>query len=210
MYITIYFNDKPLFLTDKVEGVIDSYAHHDDAVLIDELSAAAVNSMIYEMKQPAIHAGIFVHKDLEELKKAFFRKFDILIAAGGIVTNEKKELLFQLRRGKWDLPKGKLDSGESIEECAIRETEEETGLKHVKIGKHIIDTYHSYDESGKHILKETHWFHLSVKGRQQLTPQLEEQITELRWVAPSKLKEVTGNTFQNIIQVLKTAGYEVD
>ena len=209
MHITIYFNDKPLFLADKLEGELENYAHHDDAVLIDEFSAAAINSMIYEMHQPSIHAGIFIHTNLEELKKAFFRKFDLIRAAGGIVLNEKKQLLFQFRRGKWDLPKGKLDEGETLEQCAIRETEEETGLKGVEVGSPIVVTYHSYDESGKHIIKETHWYHLSVKGEQHLEPQFEEQITELRWVDPKDLSEVTSNTFQNIMQVLRTAGYSI-
>src|SRR5258708_7603501 len=131
MYIKIYFNDKPLFLCDELNDEINVYAHHDDAVLIDEFSPPAVNSMIHEMRLAKIHAGIFVHKDLATLKKAFWKKFLPVQACGGLVHNENAELLFMLRRGKWDLPKGHLDKGETMEQCALREVEEETGLKKI-------------------------------------------------------------------------------
>lgn len=207
MHLVIYFNDKPLFLADTLDREIEPYAHHDDAVLIDELNSAAVNSMIHEMKLSKIHAGIFIHPDLEELKKSFFRKFTVIQAAGGIVTNEKGQLLFMRRLGKWDLPKGKLDAGESLEECAIRETEEETGLKQVRSEGPVAVTYHTYDESGKHILKESHWFNLKVKGKQELIPQTEEQITELKWFDKADLRVVIENTYPNILLVLNEAGH---
>src|ERR1700749_1211499 len=100
MYIKIYFNDKPLFLCDELNKEINVYAHHDDAVLIDEFSPPAVNSMIHEMRQSKVHAGIFVYKDLATLKKAFWKKFTFLQAAGGLVTNEKGQILFIYRRNK--------------------------------------------------------------------------------------------------------------
>ena len=95
------------------------------------------------------------------------------------------------RRGKWDLPKGKLDKGETIEDCALRETKEETGLVDLKLGKPITTTYHTYDESGKHILKETYWFLIRAKKENELIPQVDEQITKLEWAKPSALKEYT-------------------
>src|SRR5258708_10903793 len=184
MYIKIYFNDKPLFLCDRMTDEISVYAHHDDAVLIDEFSHPAVNSMIHEMRQEKVHAGIFIHNDLETLKKAFWKKFNIIKAGGGLVDNGKGEYLFMFRRDKWDLPKGKLDPGETLEHCAVREVGEETGLKHVKLQAPLVVTWHTYDENGKHILKETHWYRMSTNATQSMTPQREEQITELRWVAP--------------------------
>src|ERR1035438_8481442 len=138
MYIKIYFNDKPLFLCDEMNKEINSYAHHDDAVLIDEFSTPAVNSIIHEMRQEKVHAGIIFHKDFAQFKKAVWKKFTIVKAGGGVVENgskDKMEILMIYRRGKWDLPKGKLDAGEAIEECAIREVKEETGIKTVILGK---------------------------------------------------------------------------
>ena len=153
MTIKIYFGDKPLFLCDETNVEIDRYAHHDDAVFIDEFSNPSVNSIIHEMRLEKVHAGIFVHKDLEALRKAFWKKFILIRAAGGLVENEKGELLFMLRRGKWDLPKGKLDDNETLSECAVREVKEETGLTQIKAWKEIDITYHTYVEFGKHILK---------------------------------------------------------
>src|SRR5687768_2564827 len=126
MYIKIYFNDKPLFLCDTIDETIQPYIHHDDCVFIDELDAHAVKSMIHEMQQPQVHAGVYIHNDLKELKKAFQKKFTPVLAAGGLVQNEKEELLMIYRKGKWDLPKGKLDKNEKLEDCALREVMEET------------------------------------------------------------------------------------
>ncbi len=209
MYYKIYFNDKPLFLCDEPTEEILTYSHHDDAVSIDEFSPPAVNSMIHEMRQAKIHAGIFIHKDLDMLKKAFWKKFILIQAGGGLVKNEKGKLLFMFRRGKWDLPKGKLDAGESLEQCAVREVGEETGLLSVRLLNPLLVTWHVYDESGKHFLKETHWYSMEIKGAQKLVPQLEEQITELKWVGEEDLPGVTGNTYPSIIDVLKTGGYAI-
>src|SRR5215813_7232343 len=119
MFIKIYFNGKPLFLCDAIDGEIQSLVHHDDAVFIDELNVHTVKAMIHEMQQPKVHAGIFFHGNIDELKKRFFSKFVLVPAAGGVVKNEIKEILMIYRKGKWDLPKGKLDKKESLEECAV-------------------------------------------------------------------------------------------
>ncbi|MCW3118909.1 MAG: hydrolase, partial [Chitinophagaceae bacterium] len=131
MYIKIYFDDKPLFLCDTIDKMIGPYVHHDDAVFIDELNSHTVKSMIHEMQQAKIHAGVFLHTDLAALKKAFWKKFTVIHAGGGFIVNEKDELLMIFRRGKWDLPKGKQDNGETLEQCAVREVREETGLQNV-------------------------------------------------------------------------------
>jgi 8-oxo-dGTP pyrophosphatase MutT (NUDIX family) len=205
MYIKIYFNDKPLFLCDQVNEEINSYAHHDDAVFIDEFSTPAVNSIIHEMRLEKVHAGIFVHPDLETLRKAFWKKFILIKAGGGLVKNEAGAMLLMLRRNIWDLPKGKLDDGESIEQCAVREVEEETGLRNVILGKPLLITYHTYDESGKHFLKETHWYHMRAPGNQPIIPQKEEQITEIKWVGEKELPAFTRSTFPSIRDVLNAS-----
>ena len=209
MYIKIYFDDKPLFLCDNVEATLQPYIHHDDAVFIDELNLHTIKSMIHEMQDTAVHAGVFFHNDLKELKDAFFKKFTLVKAAGGFVLDENNEVLMMFRRGKWDLPKGKLDKGETLEQCAIRETEEETGLKNVSLKKQILVTYHTYDEDGKHILKETYWFFLSIKGRQDLIPQASEQIEAVEWADPSSLEKYVSNTYPSIKDVLLAAGYSI-
>jgi 8-oxo-dGTP pyrophosphatase MutT (NUDIX family) len=205
MFIKIYFGDKPLFLCDNVDKTIEPYIHHDDAVFIDELDTHTVKSMIHEMEQPNVHAGVFFHPNLEELRKAFFKKFSLIIAAGGLVWNEKDEILMIFRRGKWDLPKGKLDKGEKLEDCAIREVEEETGLKNPKLISPLIVTYHTYHEGSKFILKESHWYIMKVSGEQKLTPQTEEDIFDIKWVNKNDLEKYRKDSFPLITDVLNAA-----
>ncbi len=207
MYIKIYFNDKPLFLCDAMTPEISAYAHHDDAVLIDEFSHPAVNSMIHEMRKEKIHAGIFIHTDLEVLRKAVWKKFLLVKAGGGLVRNGEGKYLFIFRRGIWDLPKGKLDPGETIEQCAVREVGEETGLRGVQSDGPLVVTYHTYDENGKHILKETHWYRMRVTDTTGLKPQLEEQITELRWADVAETAVLLKHTFPSIVDVIRSAGF---
>ena len=127
-------------------------------------------------------------------------------AGDGLVQNGNEQYLFMLRRGKWDLPKGKLDPGETLEQCAVREVGEETGLKRVQLGGPLLVTYHTYDESGHHILKETHWYRMTASPDQVITPQQEEQITELVWLGPGQIGRLLKNTFPSILDVLHAAG----
>lgn len=206
MYIKIYFNNKPLFLCDDVDAELQPYLHHDDAVFIDEMNTNAINSMIHEMQQPQVHAGIYFHKPLEELKKGFFKKFTLVPAAGGFVQNEKGEVLMMFRRGKWDLPKGKQDKNESPERCAVRETEEETGLKNIKLISPLLTTWHTYHEGSRFILKETKWFRMKAKGEQKPVPQAEEDITKLEWTSLGELKKYQTKLFPSVRDVLE-AGF---
>src|SRR5262245_43144571 len=128
MHIKIYFGDKPVYLCDEIDKELNEILHHPDAVFIDELSTAAIKSLFHEIVKEEFHAGVVWKQDLEKLKKAFFKHFHLIEAAGGIVQNDKKELLFIHRLGKWDLPKGKIEKKESPETCAVREVEEETGV----------------------------------------------------------------------------------
>ena len=202
MYIKIYFNDKPLFLCDNVDETLQPYIHHDDAVFIDELNSHTIKSMIHEMEQPEVHAGVFYHPDLPELKKAFYKKFTLVTAAGGRVLNENKETLLIFRRGKWDLPKGKLDKGETLEDCAVREVEEETGLQKIKLLSPLTITYHVYHEGTRFILKESHWYNMKVTGDQKLVPQTEEDIHEIKWVKAADLEKYRKDAFPSVVDVL--------
>ncbi len=203
MQITIYFDEKPVFLCDEISDELNELMHHPDAVFIDELSTPAINSLLHEIKKEDFHAGIIWNPDLEKLKKAFFKHFVIIEAAGGIVQNEKKEMLFIFRRGKWDLPKGKMEKRESAEECAQREVEEETGVSGLVLKKKVGETYHTYDEYGKHILKISHWFYYTCAKEQDLKPQTEEDITETKWVKTKDIKEPMSNSYENIKAILR-------
>lgn len=203
MYIKIYFNDKPLYLCDTLDETIQPYVHHDDAIFIDELNSHTIKTIIHEMQHASVHAGVFFHPDLDALKKIFFKKFTLVQAAGGLVLNEDKEILLIFRRGKWDMPKGKLKKGEKLEDCAIREVEEETGLKKVKLVLPLTITYHTYHEGTRFILKESYWFTMKVRGEQTLVPQTEEDIHELRWVKANELDKYRKDAYPSIGDVLQ-------
>ena len=208
MYIKIYFSDKPLFLCDVIDKSIQPYVHHDDTIFIDELDAHSVKTMIHEMQQPQVHAGVFYYPDLEKLKKAFQKKFTLIKAAGGLVKNDSNKILMIFRRGSWDLPKGKLDVGEKLEDCAIREVEEETGLKNIKLNSPLIITYHTYHQGTKYILKESHWFTMTVTGEQKLTPQVEEDISDIQWIDQHEISFYLKKSFPLIADIIQAAKEE--
>jgi len=114
----------------------------------------------------------------------FCKRFNVVVAAGGRVQNENGEVLMMLRRGHWDLPKGKVDEGEELEEAAVREVKEECGLSEVRLIQLLTVTYHTYFHKNKWCIKPTYWYVMESHSEQILIPQLEEDITELKWVSP--------------------------
>lgn len=203
MQIRIYFGSKPVFLCDQMTDELNEILHHPDAVFIDELSTPAINSLLHEIKKEEFHAGVIWNKDFDKLKKAFFKHFTFIEAAGAVVQNEKKDVLFIHRLGKWDLPKGKIEKNERPDIAAKRETEEETGLKNLKTGKKICDTYHTYESFGKHYLKQTHWFYMTCSGKQDPVPQTEEDITEVRWFSTKDIRTPVSDTYEAVRDVLR-------
>lgn len=119
-------------------------------------------------------------------------------AGGGLVENIENKFLFIFRRGKWDLPKGKLDKGETIKDCAKREVEEETGIDNLNIIKKLPDTYHIYTEKNKEIIKHCYWFLMKTDSEKALKPQLIEDITEAVWLGEGELGKVVVNTYASI------------
>jgi 8-oxo-dGTP pyrophosphatase MutT (NUDIX family) len=134
---------------------------------------------------------------------AFKKDKMIIEAAGGLVFNEKEDLLMIYRRGHWDLPKGKVDEGESLEECAIREVSEETGLQNLTLIKKLHTTYHTYHMNGIHVLKPSHWFLISHKGNEPLVPQTEEDITEIKWMSKEKAQSLVDKAYHSIKEMIE-------
>ena len=91
MQLKIYYGEKPVYLCDELDDTMHELLHHPDVVFVDELSSPAIKSMVHEIKKDDFHAGILWNKDIEKLKKAFFKHFTVIEAAGGIVQNEEKE-----------------------------------------------------------------------------------------------------------------------
>jgi len=129
----------------------------------------------------------------------------VIVAAGGIVTNPSNEVLFIFRRGKWDLAKGKLDAGETIEQCATREVEEETGLKNIKLEQFIGISKHEYFDKwiNEEVIKETHWYKMSVAEWQELVPQTEEDILEIKWVPIVEIESYLSRSYESIEEIIR-------
>ncbi|SUZ58241.1 uncharacterized protein METZ01_LOCUS11095, partial [marine metagenome] len=132
------------------------------------------------------------------------KKLKLVRAGGGIVKNSKDETLFIYRRSKWDLPKGKKDKGESIEETALREVEEETGVKNLVIINLFKHTYHIFKKGNKYYLKETAWFNMKTDYDDKLKPELKEDITKVVWKSKSQIKKIK-NTYPNIKLLLESS-----
>jgi 8-oxo-dGTP pyrophosphatase MutT (NUDIX family) len=202
----IYFDDKPYLIVNKTDDRFDDLKNKPGTIVITTATNEAVAKSIRELDAGNADSVIVYADNTNETLDLFTSHFKMIQAGGGLVVNEKEEYLFIFRRGKWDLPKGKLDEGETIAECALREVEEETGLRDITLQDHLCNTYHVYHEKGKFILKESVWYNMSCISGQTLTPQTEEDILEIKWLTPTEWPNVYDNTFPSIKDVLKASG----
>ena len=187
---TIFFEDTPIYLTNLSDT--NSCNHFFDIDNIDLIK------MIDDIESNRIDSICFYDANIDKLWKKFTKKFKIIEAAGGVVLNDKKEILFIYRNHKWDIPKGKVEKGETIENAAIREVIEECGIEGLKLIKDLDKTYHIYKYKGNYILKITHWFLMNSNYNGTFTPQLKEGITEVAWIPTENLTQVIDNTYANI------------
>ncbi len=138
------------------------------------------------------------HKKQYKLLPLLEKKLPVYVAGGGKVYNENNEILFIFRNRCWDLPKGKIEKGESIEECAIREVEEETGISGLEITRFLKKTYHVFKRNGEYRLKLTYWFEMITDYDNELTPQLDEGITKVKWKSGKKVRKALRKSYANI------------
>lgn len=206
MYKKIYFGPKPLFLGSEITKEMSLVADDSGTVVMKDPDTGSLKKIIELVQQPQTKAAIFIHDDAEALFNAFKNEFEVIQAGGGLVyAEQEEEILLIFRRGKWDLPKGKLDPEEQIEACALREVEEETGLQNISIRQPLCTTYHTYHQDGQFILKESHWYLMTTAREQVLTPQTDEDIEQCRWVKIPGLPAYMDNSFPAIIDVVKEA-----
>ena len=128
-----------------------------------------------------------------------------IIAAGGLVTNPKGQILWIYRRGFWDLPKGKLDEGETIQTCALREVAEETGIKDIRLHELLKFTNHIYFDKylNQEVVKRTYWFHMTIPTTQSGVPQITEDIEKIEWHSLATAKHCLAETYPTIIEVIE-------
>ncbi|MFN0253992.1 NUDIX hydrolase [Pedobacter ureilyticus] len=193
----IYINDNTLFITHEIPAQIDKIQQI-------EVEGFDFESFYKNLKSSKKKNYLLLTKNPAAVFKKIKGDLTLIKAAGGLVANAKGQFLFIFRNKKWDLPKGKVDKGEKVKDAAVREVEEECGVKVDKRNDRICKTYHVYEMGGELILKRTSWYQMTVKGSPKLIPQLEEGITEAVWVAPQEIKAKIKNTYALITDVLKS------
>lgn len=192
----VFVNEKKLLLSKQSEN-LEKTLGYENVTSLEIALDLLENTSVKEL-------NVF-GENIDEIWQEFQQLFRIIEAAGGIVSNPEGEILFIKRLGKWDLPKGKMEKGESREESAVREIEEETGLQNVELLSFINTTYHIYIErNGDKVLKCTHWFEMNFDGEDTSKPQIEEGITEVAWKNTLQIKEeVFPSTFKNIQLIIR-------
>ena len=188
----VFINDKPLFFLQNLDEVIvaagSGVIEFDKEIDLDDL---------FDFHE---HNMVTIVLGSEQDWKNFCAMFCLVQAAGGLVKCGE-DFLFIYRHNKWDLPKGKIELGESQQVAAIREVEEECGIRPTLL-HHLIDTFHTYFEEGKWVLKRTFWYAMEYKGNEELAPQIEEGITKVEWIPAKQWNVVLENTYGSIQDVL--------
>lgn len=194
----IYINEKVIFITATAPEHPQEYQRIDDEQFDLKI--------IYPWVEAQSSKYFYV---LTADPKAFLERITLtaklIEAAGGLVKNSDGTYLFIYRNNKWDLPKGKLEKSEKKKDAAVREVEEECGIKVAKLEDKLCKTYHMYMWKDKTVLKKTHWYLMRHKGKAKLVPQIEEGITDVRWFNKDQIVQIIHNTFPSIIDVLEVA-----
>ena len=188
--LQIFYKEKPIIISDKKSDLKNSLIINPELFenldLLKLLTKKRVNSI-----------GIFSN-EYEFILNMFKKKYPEIIAAGGKVINNKSEILFIYRNKKWDLPKGKAEKNEIISETALREVEEETGIKNLSIIKPLDKTYHIFKRGGKNYLKSTYWFEMKSDFNGKFKPQKKEGITRVEWIGIENLSSILAKSYTNI------------
>jgi 8-oxo-dGTP pyrophosphatase MutT (NUDIX family) len=199
----VFFNERIVLLTNDFirnfqikHGLFYKYRN------VSELKELL--DFYWDLKQ--IETLFVFHYDIEEIRERFKSCFQQIYAGGGLIRNSEGKYLVMKRRGKWDLPKGKVNKNETIEDAAMREVTEETGLKEIAINAPLMATYHCYYIDDQKILKRTSWYDMLYTGSDIPIPEADEDITEIKWLRKEELKSITGNTYPAIVDVLKYSG----
>lgn len=221
--MVIFVNNKPIHLvqSDKIKVLnINQYDVIIDGknsvfkpsvwsgeVLVQNTMAENITSFFKFAKKNSLDhlsSVTFLVKDKATAKSEIKQLFSVVKAAGGMVFNAEGKVLMMKRLGFWDLPKGKAESDENSKLTAIREVEEECGVK-VKIDKKLCTTWHTYLLKGKPVIKRTKWYAMTLLDDRKMKPQAEEGIEELRWMTPEEMEEALKISYASIIHVVKSA-----
>ena len=199
----IFFKDRALFLTKHIDSVLTP-----DFGAIHKLgSDGELKKFLrdFENNEKRKEAFIYHYNEFELLQRV--RKcYKNLPAAGGLVWNPARDAFLGItRRGRNDLPKGKVEPDETFEAAAIREVQEECNIESLCIKRPLISTFHIYYIDEVPILKETMWFEMIYNGNKNPSPQKEEDITAVEWVNLQNIDKFVRNAFPSVREVIETS-----
>ena len=190
MYYKVFINEIPVILsTEKFIG--KEYV----SIPIELVRFKKLIKMIEKGK--LTHVNLY-HSDPEKLELHLRKKLKVVEAGGGLVYNDRKEILFIYRNKKWDLPKGGLEKGETPEQAAIREVREETGAKKLEVTRFIQKTYHVFKRNGERRLKITYWYEMTTGYDGALKPQAKEGIEKAKWKNFAQTQKALQGSYENI------------
>lgn len=195
----VFINDRPIFFLPDKEA-LNNYSFSGTYLVFtgDELDKLLE---IIHQTTTETQALCMINQEVDQTYNRFRKAFKTVEAAGGVILNQHKEMLWIKRLGKWDLPKGKMEYGESKAEAAKREVEEECGIELATTLSYLCTSRHIYQQQGQWILKPTYWFYGQISTQQELIPQQEEGITDVQWIAQAQLAEPLSNTYASIKDV---------
>ena len=215
--MNLFINDTPFFLLRSLDEakplkhkiILDG----DDIPSLKNLSGAVVITNVSTEKSMAFLRELMDnhYEDVSfrilpdyynQTKSLVKREFKIIDAAGGVVVNEKNKKLLIYRLKKWDLPKGKVDKGENFKMTAVREVEEETGVK-VRVRKNITTTWHTYTIKDRPILKRNKWYAMDCLDDSGMKPQKGENIEKVVWMNDEEVSTLMKKTYRSLRYVLK-------
>ena len=186
----IFYKEKVILLTDVI--------HQGTYIVVLPLKNIKLKKVIKILNNKNIKSVHLFYKKRDKLLKHFFKIIPTVIAARGKILNSKSDTLFIYRNDKWDLPKGKVEKKEQLSETAIREVIEETGIKGTSITKPLDITYHIFKRDEEYRLKITYWFEMFSDYDGEFTPQLNEGISDVKWIKKEDLENIKNNSYPNI------------
>ncbi|PKD18261.1 NUDIX hydrolase [Salegentibacter salinarum] len=186
----VFVNDIPLILSTKKD-----FGENYVSLPIKKVRIKRIIKKI--SKGELLYVNLY-HEKEEKLLKHLFKKLRVVTAAGGMVLNDKDEILFIYRKKRWDLPKGKTEKNETIEASAIREVEEETGVEGLQVTKFLQKTYHIFKRKGRYRLKVTHWYEMRTSYEGELRPETKEGIEKAKWKDLKKSQKALQKSYANI------------
>ncbi len=195
----VFFKDRTVYFGDDFSKVFG----RNNGLFYKFNNLQELTELIHVFNELTKIDKLFIfHDDILTLFDEFKACFSYIEAAGGVVIRPDGRFLVMQRDGIWDLPKGKLDPGETSEEAALREVEEETGLDQLEVIQPILSTFHTYQVTNDMMLKKTKWYEMKYSGKKTPVPQAEENITEIVWAAPGKTDFIRKNTYPSVLDVL--------